>query len=237
MPRGIPDEVDVDLRVRRERAQPIARLLDERDAEGARRRGHRELDGDRIGRDVDRVHEAEGDDVDPDFRVDDTRELAADGFFSEGHDAPTMPLATPRRLIHVKAAEPRRIESPPVTYLTLKLIHVACVIVTYALFTLRGAWMITGSPRFAARWTRVVPHVNDTVLLAAAISLAVLSGQYPPHAPWVGAKIAGLVVYIVLGAIALRYGRTRRTRVIAFVLAQCAFLYIVLVALTRQALP
>ncbi len=61
--------------------------------------------------------------------------------------------------------------------------------------------------------------------------------QYPFVHGWLTAKVLALLAYIVLGAIGLRYGRTRRIRVVAWVAALLTFGYIVAVALTRQPLP
>jgi len=122
-------------------------------------------------------------------------------------------------------------------YFTLKLTHVACVIGSYALFFVRGVWMLRDSPRLRQRWVRVVPRVVDTILLASAIALVVMSRQYPFVAGWLTAKVVALAVYIGLGAIALRRGFTRAMRSAAWIAAQGVFIYIVAVALTRQVLP
>jgi uncharacterized membrane protein SirB2 len=63
-----------------------------------------------------------------------------------------------------------------------------------------------------------------------------MSGQYPFVYGWLTAKLFGLLAYIVLGAMALRRGRTREIRIRAFVLALLAYAYIVGVALTRNPL-
>jgi uncharacterized membrane protein SirB2 len=122
-------------------------------------------------------------------------------------------------------------------YATLKSIHVLTVIASYALFFVRGAWMIAESPLLAQRWVRIVPHVNDTVLLASAIAMSVMIRQYPLVTGWLTAKVAGLVLYIALGMVAFRLGRTKRVRIAAWIAAQCVFLYIVAVALTREPWP
>ena len=54
---------------------------------------------------------------------------------------------------------------------------------------------------------------------------------------WLLAKFAGLAVYIVLGAIALRHGRALKIRVIAFVGALLAFTYIATTAITKSPTP
>ena len=120
-------------------------------------------------------------------------------------------------------------------YPIVKLVHMTCAAATLALFVLRGAWMMRGSPHLAARWVRVAPHVIDTLLLASAITLAVLIGNAPVTHDWLTAKVVGLVLYIVLGTIALKRGRTRAVRVGAFFAALAVFGYIVSVAVTKSA--
>ena len=122
-------------------------------------------------------------------------------------------------------------------YPALRVTHVATVAVTIALFALRGVWMLRASPLLGRRWVRVVPHVNDTLLLASGIALAVLTGRTPWAQPWLAAKLVGLVVYIALGTLALKRGRSRAGRAAAFAAALLAVAYIVAVAVTRQVLP
>ena len=122
-------------------------------------------------------------------------------------------------------------------FAALKAIHIAAVAISYTLFLVRGIWMITESPLLARRWVRVVPHVNDTVLLAAAIWMTILLEQYPGTHAWLTAKVAGLIIYIGLGMVALRHGRTRRVRLAAWIAAQLVFAYIVAVALAHDPMP
>lgn len=122
-------------------------------------------------------------------------------------------------------------------YLTLKTIHVWAVALTYCLFVVRGVWMIRDSSVLHQRPVRVAPHLIDTVLLAAGVGMAVMIRQYPFVAGWLTAKVGALVVYIVLGTIALRRGRSKRVRIAAWLAAQAVFLYIVAVALTRNPWP
>ncbi len=121
-------------------------------------------------------------------------------------------------------------------YESLKWLHVGCVIASSAGFVVRGALMLASSPLLQARFVRVSPHVVDTLLLATAIGMAVLARLSPLAQPWLAAKIVGLLAYIVLGAFALRYGRTRRARTTAFVVAMLTFAYIVGTALQRDPL-
>ncbi len=122
-----------------------------------------------------------------------------------------------------------------VEYEAVKVIHVGAAAVSLALFVLRGSWMLGAPARLDRRWVRIVPHVIDTVLLASALWLAWQLGAQGTRG-WLAAKLAGLAVYIALGAIALKRGRTRATRTAAFVVALATFGYIVSVAVTKSPL-
>ncbi|HEX6734488.1 MAG TPA: SirB2 family protein [Azonexus sp.] len=120
------------------------------------------------------------------------------------------------------------------SYLAVKHLHVTCVVLSGLGFCLRGWWMASGSPRLQAKLTRVLPHVIDSTLLASALTLAFMSGQYPFVQGWLTAKVLGLLAYIVLGAMALKRAPTRAARLCFFTLALLAYAYIVGVALTRN---
>lgn len=122
-------------------------------------------------------------------------------------------------------------------YGTLKLIHMTCALVSYSLFFLRGVWRFTGSSQLERPWVRIVPHVNDTVLLLAAIGLAFTVAAYPGMHAFLAAKVAGLLIYIALGLAAFRFARTRRGQMTAWLLAQAVFFYIVAVAISKSPLP
>lgn len=120
---------------------------------------------------------------------------------------------------------------------TIKLVHISCVGLSYTLFFLRGIWMLRGSALLQRGWMRIAPHVIDTLLLVSAITLAVQLGISPLAAPWLMSKILALLLYIALGMVAMRHGKTRTIRLSAWLAAQAVFFYIVSVALTRDPLP
>jgi len=122
-------------------------------------------------------------------------------------------------------------------YLTIKYLHMGCAAASGALFALRGYWMLRLPARLQQHWVRVLPHVVDTTLLGSAVTLAILSGQYPFQQAWLSAKVLALLLYIVLGSIALKRGRTHAVRAVALAGALAVFAYIVAVAMTKQPLP
>lgn len=119
-------------------------------------------------------------------------------------------------------------------YAAIKHIHFTCVVLSLLGFVVRGLWMLGGSSMLQERWVRVVPHVVDTLLLASALTLAVMIGQYPFVHGWLTAKVLGLIAYIGLGTVALKRGRTRRIRLTAWLAALAVFGYIVSVALSHD---
>lgn len=119
-------------------------------------------------------------------------------------------------------------------FLAVKYVHVISVVLSVSGFFLRGLLMMRDSPLLGARWIRVLPHINDTVLLIAALTLAAMSGQYPFVTDWVTAKVFGVIAYIILGALALREASTRSMRIACWFASLAVFGWIVSVALTRQ---
>lgn len=122
-------------------------------------------------------------------------------------------------------------------YPAIKATHITCVLLSFSLFFLRGVWMIVESPLLERRWVKIVPHVNDTLLLVAGLAMAFMIGQYPFVDGWLTAKVFGLIAYILLGTIGLKRGKTKSVRIGFWVAAQAVFFYIVSVALTRSVNP
>jgi uncharacterized membrane protein SirB2 len=119
-------------------------------------------------------------------------------------------------------------------YATLKLIHMTAVVLSGAGFFARGVGMLNDAAWVKHRIAKTLPHLVDTVLIVSALWLAWILRLTPANAPWIGAKIVGLFVYIGIGMVALRFGRTKIARAIAWLLALLTFAYIVSVAITKD---
>lgn len=117
-------------------------------------------------------------------------------------------------------------------YSALKHLHALTVVISLGLFLLRGWWRFTTPERLKARWIRIAPHSNDTVLLAAAIAMLVVGGLNPLENPWLIGKIVLLLAYIGLGSVALKRGSKP-----AFVAALACFGWIVYMAVSKQVIP
>jgi uncharacterized membrane protein SirB2 len=118
----------------------------------------------------------------------------------------------------------------------VKTVHLVAVGISLTGFVLRG-WMQWRAPSLLRHpLARTVPHVNDTVLLSAGITLLWLYHWSPGDHPWLLAKIVALFLYIGLGAAFFR-ARSQYWRIAFFIAAVGVFFYIVSVALTKQVWP
>lgn len=115
-------------------------------------------------------------------------------------------------------------------YLQIKLVHVAAVIASGALFALRGAAALAGAGWTMAAPLRYLSYAIDTALLTAALMLSAILHQYPFVHAWLTVKVLLLVSYIVLGSLALKRGRTRTVRAGCFVAALIVYAFIASVA-------
>lgn len=119
----------------------------------------------------------------------------------------------------------------------LKQAHIGLALLSVSLFFIRGLWMMVDSPLRQRLLVRVLPHIVDTLLLVSAVALVVQTKQYPWEHSWLAAKITALLVYIGVGLVAMRLGRTKATRVTAWLLALLVFGYMYMVAITHNPLP
>jgi uncharacterized membrane protein SirB2 len=117
-----------------------------------------------------------------------------------------------------------------------KSIHMITLTITIVGFILRGILMLRESPLLNAKPVKILPHVNDTLLLVSALWAGALINQYPFVDAWLTAKIMGALAYIVFGAFALTYGKTKQVRITCFILALLCFGYVVAVAATKNPL-
>lgn len=115
-------------------------------------------------------------------------------------------------------------------YLALRHAHIGFAILSVSLFTLRGCLMLAQSPHVNSAWLKYPSYLIDTLLLTFALMLMSVIRQYPFGNGWLTMKVALLVVYVVLGSIALKRGRTRRIRIAALVAALLTVGFLVTVA-------
>lgn len=121
-------------------------------------------------------------------------------------------------------------------YAALKTLHVACVALSVSGFVLRFGCTIVRPAVLQVRAVRIVPHAVDTVLLVSGIVLAWQLGGAGVRA-WLPAKVTALILYIVLGGIALRRGGRHASGLAAAIAALMTIAYIVAVAIRKTPVP
>jgi uncharacterized membrane protein SirB2 len=120
-------------------------------------------------------------------------------------------------------------------YLLIKQVHMSLALLSVAGFALRWYWRMSRSPMATSRWVRIAPHLVDTLLLGTALALSFMPASDALGAAWFGAKVTGLVLYILLGMIAMRSAPRARRSIPAFVAALLVFAWIASVARTKVA--
>ena len=94
--------------------------------------------------------------------------------------------------------------------------------------------MLFDSELLLNKWTRIFPHIIDTVLLTSALLMVYVLQISVFEQTWLMAKISALLIYIILGMVALKVSNNKSMRAVAWCSALIVFLYIVSVALTKS---
>ena len=115
-------------------------------------------------------------------------------------------------------------------YEFVKYIHVTAITLSISGFIFRVLLKANNSPYQSKYWFKKLPHKVDIILLASALTMVYILGVNPLTTFWIAEKIIGLLIYIMLGMVALRWGRTKNIRMTAAVMAAVVFSYIVYVA-------
>ena len=121
-------------------------------------------------------------------------------------------------------------------YPHIKATHVALVATSGLLFALRGTAVLAGQGWPLHGALRLTSVAIDSALLAAGVALWSMLGLQPLRDPWLGAKLLLLLLYIVLGSLALKRARTPRVQSLAFAAAIACYLFMISVALAHHPL-
>ena len=119
-------------------------------------------------------------------------------------------------------------------HVQLRALHMTCAYVSVALFVVRHLLNLRNVEWRKWKALVIMPHVVDTLLLVSGILLAINIHQYPFVNAWLTVKVALLVLYIILGTIAIKRGRTPGVRRAAFLGAAVVFAFILSVARTHS---
>ena len=120
-------------------------------------------------------------------------------------------------------------------YPQIKYVHVLMVLLSGALFAMRGIGVLAG-----ARWPQSLPvrwasYAIDTTLLTAAMMLLTILPWAMFGNGWLGTKLLLLVAYVVLGSLALKRGRSVRVR--GWCYGAAVLVYLAMIGIARAHHP
>ena len=116
-------------------------------------------------------------------------------------------------------------------YAQIKWVHVAAVIASGLLFSLRGSLVLSGKQAIAmAAPLRLLSYGIDTVLLSAALMLLAILPHELYANGWLLVKLTLLLLYVVLGMFALKRARSVLVRRTCFFVALAVYITIVGIA-------
>lgn len=121
-------------------------------------------------------------------------------------------------------------------YLQLKAAHVGLVLASGGLFAVRGALVLASQGWAMAKPWRMISYGIDTALLAAGVTLWAGLSLNPVTSPWLGTKLMLLVLYIVLGSLALKRARAPAARLASYASAWLVYGFMASVALVHHPL-
>ena len=120
-------------------------------------------------------------------------------------------------------------------YAQIRAVHIGAVLASGTLFALRGTGAQLGARWPLVAWLRWFAVGIDTVLLSAALMLFAMLPAAVFASGWLHVKLALLVVYVVLGSLALRRARDPRVRSACF--AAALFVFVAMIGIARARHP
>lgn len=121
-------------------------------------------------------------------------------------------------------------------FLFLKYLHLVTVAASFALFFVRGIWVLRSYPDSEEKWVRVLPHVVDAVLVLSAVAMLAVSPLKGWPGNWLTVKLALIVVYVAFSLYLFGRARAFATRILVFVPALLIFLLVTTIAVMRNPL-
>jgi uncharacterized membrane protein SirB2 len=118
-------------------------------------------------------------------------------------------------------------------YFWLKIIHFCLIALSLSLFLSRAV-MRLNAVNWTEKWPslKIIPHINDTLLLGSGVLLAVYSST-PFLRGWLCIKLTLLIVYILVGSYTLKYAKTKQQQLIGIFAAFLTISAMIYVAIEK----
>ncbi|MBI2315926.1 MAG: SirB2 family protein [Betaproteobacteria bacterium] len=120
--------------------------------------------------------------------------------------------------------------------LLVKYVHIVAVAATFALFFVRGLWVLRAYPSPQEGWVLYLPHVIDAILVASALAVLWDTRNLGWPGTWMTVKLALVAVYAVLAFAVLRFARGFGVRIVTWIAALALFLFVTTVAVLHHPL-
>jgi uncharacterized membrane protein SirB2 len=108
-------------------------------------------------------------------------------------------------------------------------VHTIIALLSIAIYLLRGIWMLTNNPAVTGKAALASASLSMLILLGTGLWLAFVSTAHGVD-NFVIIKAIGLIVYVVLGVIALKPGLGKAAAVILWLAGAASFAYTFLFA-------
>jgi len=123
-------------------------------------------------------------------------------------------------------------------YLLLKTLHISTVVLSISLLLFRTILLLLSSELLKTRFLKLIPHINDTLLLASALIMLFTSDYISSgNTGWIYAKVTAMILYILTGIFLFRYAKNKLQVLYFLGLALILYLYIIQTAITKNFIP
>lgn len=108
-------------------------------------------------------------------------------------------------------------------YPAIKHTHMLFAAISLLAFLARSGMKFSNSTMLDNKLVKILPHVNDTLLLLCGILLAVIGGFNPFVQLWLLAKLVLLLAYIASGLYVLKWSSNNLQRLLGVFVALICF--------------
>ncbi|MEZ5538396.1 MAG: SirB2 family protein [Pseudomonadales bacterium] len=109
-------------------------------------------------------------------------------------------------------------------YPMIKQWHMFFAAVSLLSFLVRSGLKFAGSSLLNKKPVKILPHINDSLLLLCGVALAVIAGYNPLVQHWLLAKLVLLVMYIGCGLYVMKWSRGNAQRAGGVLMALLCFM-------------
>lgn len=122
-------------------------------------------------------------------------------------------------------------------YTAFKHSHLLFVVITLVLFNFRFFWKQLAPQKPLHKIFRIIPHINDTLLLLTGALMAYTVKFIPfVNANWLGVKLILLILYICFGLIALKATARSQQAIIGYILTMLSVIIMICLAVIKPLL-